>query len=383
MKLIHLSDLHIGKRVNDFSMIEDQKYILDEIIKIIDDELPQGVLIAGDVYDKSTPSEEAVRVFDAFLSKLAARDLEVFIISGNHDSAAKLSFASSLIDKSGVHISPEYNGIINKYVLTGNDTTVNIYMLPFIKPAVVKNVFSDEADGIGNYSDAVSACLQHSDIHTRADSTRGVNILVAHQFVTGASRSESEDISVGGLDNVDASVFEGFDYVALGHIHGPQNIGSEVIRYCGTPLKYSFSEANHNKSVTVIDIDKEDVNVRTVPLTPIRDMRVIKGSFEELTLKKNYENTSREDYIQVILTDEEDVIDAMAKLRVIYPNVMKLTYDSRRSARVDASSQISEVESKSPKELFAQLYEMQNNKAMSSRQEQIVDRMIERIWDKA
>jgi len=379
MKILHLSDLHIGKRVNDYSMIEEQKDILLKIIGIIDDEEADAVIIAGDVYDKSAPSDEAVRVFGDFLNRLAKRNLQVYIISGNHDSAAKLSFASELIDVAGVHIAPEYNGTINKYTLKKDKTKVNIYLLPFVKPAIVRSQFDDD-ESIKSYTDAVRYALNKSDIHTCAKSTDEINVLVAHQFVTGATRSESEDVSVGGIDNVDASVFDDFDYVALGHIHGPQSVGREGIRYCGTPLKYSFSEAKHEKSVTILDIEGTDINIRTAKLVPKRDLRQIRGTFEELTFKGNYEGTNRDDYVQIILTDEEDVVDAMAKLRVIYKNIMKLTYDNTRTRTTGVLKDIVEIESKQPIELFEEFYVMQNNQAMSDKQKKLAEDIIEKVW---
>ena len=255
MKFIHLSDLHLGKRVYDFNLTEDQKYILKEILKVIDTENPDAVLIAGDIYDKSVPSTEAVELLDEFLYQLSGRDLQVFLISGNHDSPERLAFASRLISRTGIHLSPVYNGAVEPIVLTDEFGPVNVYLLPFVKPVHVRRFFPDAT--IESYNDALRTAVEALDIDR---SER--NILVTHQFVTGAIRSDSEEISVGGTDNVDAAVFDGFDYVALGHIHGPQNIGSERIRYCGTPLKYSFSEAKHQKSVTVIDIaDKESISV--------------------------------------------------------------------------------------------------------------------------
>jgi len=376
MKFLHISDLHLGKRVNEFSMIEDQKYILTKIINIIDEEKPDGLLIAGDVYDKSIPSEEAVRLLDDFLGKIARRKLETFIISGNHDSAVKLSFASEIIDVSGIHISPVYNGEVKPYEMEDEYGKVCVYMLPFIKPVNVRAVFPDEE--IGDYTDACRVAIEHMNVDRNVR-----NILVAHQFVTGAQRSESEEINVGGLDNVDVSVFDDFDYVALGHIHGPQKIKRDTVRYCGTPLKYSFSECNHKKSVTVIEIGEKGegcVNLRTVDLVPLHDMRQIKGTYLEVTEKKNYEGTAVEDYVQVTLTDEEDIMDAMAKLRLIYPNIMKLSYDNKRTRDSHEVLEAAEVENKSPLELFEEFYEVQNNQPMSAEQEEFTRKIIEEIW---
>ncbi len=385
MRLIHLSDLHIGKRVNEFSMLEDQEYILKEILGIIDDEQPDGVIIAGDVYDKSVPSEEAVKLLDSFLTSLAKRKLQVYIISGNHDSAAKLAFASSLIDLSGIHISPVYdsaqiammgNGLVRPYKLEdGKGQMVNIYMLPFVKPAMVRAVFPDEADYIKDYTDACRVAVEHMDVDEKV-----TNILVAHQFVTGAVRSESEE-NVGGLDNVDVSVFDSFDYVALGHIHGPQKVGRETVRYCGTPLKYSLSEANHTKSVTVVDIpENKKIEIRTVPLVPMHELREVKGTFDELMDRRNYEGTAVDDYLYVVLTDEDDVPDALGKLRTVYPNVMKLGYDNTRTRVTQTIDDGAVLEGKKPIDLFGELYEKQNNKEMSDEQRSFVQDIIDSIW---
>ncbi len=385
MRLIHLSDLHIGKRVNEFSMLEDQEYILKEILCIIDDEQPDGVIIAGDVYDKSVPSEEAVKLLDRFLTSLAKRKLQVYIISGNHDSAAKLAFASSLIDLSGIHISPVYDsaqiammgdGLVRPYKLEdGKGQMANIYMLPFVKPAMIRAVFSDEADDIKDYTDACRVAVEHMDVDEKV-----TNILVAHQFVTGAVRSESEE-NVGGLDNVDVSVFDSFDYVALGHIHGPQKVGRETVRYCGTPLKYSLSEANHTKSVTVVDIpENKKIEIRTVPLVPMHELREVKGTFDELMDRRNYEGTAVDDYLYVVLTDEDDVPDALGKLRTVYPNVMKLGYDNTRTRVTQTIDDGAVLEGKKPIDLFGELYEKQNNKEMSDEQRSFVQDIIDSIW---
>ena len=375
MKFIHLSDLHLGKRVYDFNLTEDQKYILKEILKVIDTENPDAVLIAGDIYDKSVPSTEAVELLDEFLYQLSGRDLQVFLISGNHDSPERLAFASRLISRTGIHLSPVYNGAVEPIVLTDEFGPVNVYLLPFVKPVHVRRFFPDE--NIESYNDALRTAVEALDIDR---SER--NILVTHQFVTGAIRSDSEEISVGGTDNVDAAVFDGFDYVALGHIHGPQNIGSERIRYCGTPLKYSFSEAKHQKSVTVIDIaDKESISVRTVPLHPLRDMREIEGTYEELTYRPNYEGTDTDDYIHITLTDEEDIPDAIGKLRLIYPNLMSLDYNNSRTRSAGMLSDLEKLQNKSPLVLFEEFYEQQNGRPMSEQQESFVRKIMENIWE--
>lgn len=375
MKLVHLSDLHLGKRVNEFSMLEEQDYILRQILSVIDGERPQAVIIAGDVYDKSVPSAEAVQLFDFFLSSLAKRGLEVFVISGNHDSPERIAFGGRLMQKSGIHMSPVYDGTVEPITLSDEHGAVSFFMLPFLKPAQVRKCLDD--DSIESYTDAVAAAISRMEI--KPDER---NVLITHQFVTGASRSDSEEISVGGADNVDVSVFEPFDYTALGHIHGPQNVGRETVRYCGTPLKYSFSEISHEKSVTVVEMGKKgDITVRTVPLTPLHDMREVKGSYADLTLLENYENTSRDDYLHVILTDEDDVPDAIGRLRAIYPNIMKLDYDNMRTRNTQTLEADGDVENKSPIELLGELFEKQNGREMSGEQEKFAAELIEKIWE--
>ena len=376
MKIMHLSDLHLGKRVNEFSMIEDQIYILNEIINIIDEQKPKVIILAGDIYDKPIPPAEAVEIFDDFLYKLSKRNLYVFIISGNHDSAERIAFGSRLFDKSGIYLSPVYNGKISPICIDDKYGKVNFYMLPFIKPVHVRRFFPDAE--IYTYTDALSTVI--SDMHI---DTAQKNILITHQFVTGSSRTESEDVSVGGSDNVDADIFKDFDYVALGHIHRSQSCGSEYIRYCGTPLKYSFSESKDTKSITVIDIkEKGDIKLDFIPLTPLRDMVEIKGSYNELMLKSFYENTSlTDDYVHITLTDEEDIPDVITKLRVVYKNIMKLDYDNQRTKKSSEINLINDMDSKSPLELFDTFYELQNGKHLSDTQRVFLKNIIEEIWE--
>lgn len=378
MKFIHLSDLHLGKRVNEFSMIEDQAYILKKILSVIKEETPDAVLIAGDVYDKPVPSVEAVGLFDDFLKQLSRQKVQVFVISGNHDSPERLAFASELIEASGIHIAPVYDGKVHPVSLEDAYGTVNVYMLPFIKPAHVRAVFAEET--IESYTEAVRVAISHMDRGKEQEEQR--NILLTHQFVTGAVRSESEEISVGGSDNVDASVFAAFDYVALGHIHGPQSVGRESIRYCGTPLKYSFSEAKHQKSVTVLELrEKGNLEIRKVDLVPLRDLRELRGTYEELTSRKNYEGTALEDYVHITLTDEEDVLDAVGKLRVIYPNLMKLDYDNRRTRENREIAGGEGVDARTPMELILDFYETQNNQPMNQKQKALAEELVEKIWE--
>ncbi len=376
MKIIHLSDLHLGKRLNEYSLIDDQKYILIKIKNVIDEEKPDLVVIAGDIYDKSVPSAEAVELFDDFLVSLAQRKLQVCVISGNHDSPERLAFGNRLMDKSGIHISPVYNGKTEPLLFRDSYGEIFVYMLPFIKPANVRRFFEDEE--INTYTDAMRVAISAMNID---ESKR--NILVTHQFVTGAERSESEEINVGGSDNIDASVFEVFDYIALGHIHGPQNIGSERIRYCGTPLKYSFSEVKHQKSVTVVELKEKGIlDVKTVPLTPRCDLVEIKGKYNDLMSASFYEGTTyREDYMRVILTDEDDIIDAISKLRVVYKNIMSLDYDNKRTRSKSAVTGSADIENKTPLQLFSDFFEIQNGSQMTDEQTEYVSDLINKIWE--
>ena len=384
MKLIHLSDLHLGKRVNEFSMIEDQKFILLKILQIIDAEKPDGILIAGDVYDKSIASTEAMGLLEDFLLKIAERKIQTFIISGNHDSAERLSFGSKFIDQSGIHISRVYDGRepINPLVLKAGDQEADIYMLPFIKPASVRGAFAEKGIELGtnDYTGMMREVIDEMAV----DPDR-VNILIAHQFVAGSVTSDSEeltDLSIGGLDNVDPSVFAPFDYVALGHLHGPQRIGRDTIRYAGSPLKYSFSEEHQHKSVTIVEIQgKADIQIRTADLIPMHDMRTIKGKYNDLMARENYEGTATDDYIQVILTDEEDVPDAIGKLRDVYSNLMHLSYDNTRTRSNQRLDREIDVDHRTPLELFEDLYEQINNQPMNEEQRAFASSQIEKIWE--
>lgn len=376
MKFLHLADLHLGKRVNGFSMLEDQAHILRQILAILDDEQPDGVLIAGDVYDKSVPSVEAVELLDGFLTELCARGVPVLLISGNHDSPERLAFGGRVMDSCGIHISPVYDGALAPVTLHDEFGPVHVWLLPFVKPAHVRRWFPD-AD-IESYTDAVAEAVAHMDIDTAAR-----NVLVTHQFVTGGARSGSEELSVGGTDNVDSGVFAPFDYVALGHLHGAQHIGRETIRYAGSPLKYSFSEARQHKSVTVVTLgEKGDVQVRTVALTPLRELREIRGSYDELTARSFYEHTTyRSDYLHLILTDEQDVFDAISRLRTIYPYLMTLDYDNARTRAAGGMSVPAWMERRTPLELFEALYQRQNHQPMSEVQRAYIAQLMEQIME--
>ena len=385
LKFIHLSDLHLGKRVNDFPMIDDQRYILGQITEIIKAEKPQAVLIAGDVYDKPTPPAEAVQLFDDFISTLAEMDLAVFIISGNHDSAERLSFGSRIMDKRGIHFAGGYDGKTHMFSLEDDYGKVNFYMMPFLKPIHVRaHIDADAEEGaekpeIRTYTDAVSYVIKNMNVD---EAQR--NVLICHQFVTDGIRSESEEISVGGLDNVDPEVFAPFDYTALGHLHGPQSPEPGRVRYCGSPLKYSFSEVDQDKSVTVVELgDKQNglckVHLKTPVLVPLRNMRVLRGKYHELTDKNYYNDIKTDDYFRMILTDEEDVLGALAGLRAIYPNIMRLDYDNERTRKASFMPAASSNKGKTPLEIFNELYSIQNGRSMDEEQSKLVSALIEKI----
>lgn len=375
MKFLHISDLHIGKRVNEFSMLEDQRYILNEILRIAKEQKVDGILAAGDIYDKTVPGAEAVQLLDDFFTRTAEAGILLYMISGNHDSAERVAFGAGLFDRGGIYISPVYHGKIEPIRKMDTYGYVNFYLIPFLKPAAVRRFFPEKK--IETYQEAFAAVIES----LQADPAQR-NVAVAHQFFTGAVRSESEELSVGGLDNIDAGLLEPFDYAALGHIHRPQNMGRETVRYCGTPLKYSFSEVNDVKSVTVVELkEKGTVTVETVPLKPLRDLREIRGTYEEVTLKENYAQANVTDYMHITLTDEEDIPNAVAKLRTIYPNLMRLDYDNRRTRESRVITRAADVQTKTPLQLFEELYRLQNNQEMAEEQKQYVQHLIEEVWE--
>ena len=372
MRLMHISDLHLGKRVNEYSMLDDQAYILDEILRIAKEEEVQGVLIAGDVYDRPVPPSGAVRILDDLLDQFADRNVPVFFISGNHDSRERLAFGAALFEKSGVYMAGEE--LCKKIRWKDEYGELNIWLMPFLKPAEVRMVYSEKE--ISTYTDAVRAVLEGMEIDPDVR-----NILVAHQFVAGAVQCESEEISIGGLDQVDVSVLERFDYVALGHLHRPQSVGRETIRYCGTPLKYSFSEASQHKSVTFVELgEKGSVTIAAEPLVPRHDLRELRGSYMELTDRRNYEGTAVDDYLHITLTDEQDIPEALARLRVIYPNLMRLDYDNRRTQTRQELDAPAKAEQKTPLEHFADFYQLQNNQPLTDEQAAFCQQLIESIW---
>ncbi len=382
MKFIHLSDLHIGKRVHEFSMIADQKDILEKILVLVKEERADAVILAGDIYDRPIPSAEAVQVLDLFLTELAKMKVKVFMISGNHDSAERIAFGAQLMAGQNIFISPVYDGLVEKIAMQDEYGEINVYLLPFLKPTVVRQALeklSEEEENlkIDTYQDAISTAMKRMNVDTEKR-----NILVAHQFVTGANCCDSEELQIGGLDQISVDLFDGFDYVALGHIHSPQKIGRETVRYCGTPLKYSFSEANQIKSVTVVDMEeKGTVNLRTIPLTPLRDMRKIKGTYVEVTSSPYYKKEMAKDYVQITLTDEDDVVDALQKLRYFYPNMMYLEYDNIRTRENQEIIVMEETERKSEFDVLCEFYQLQNNQEMDEEQMDFSKTLIEKLLE--
>lgn len=393
MKFIHTADLHIGKRVCEHSLLEDQKYILGEILKIVETEKPDGVLIAGDVYDKAVPSAEAVQVLDNFLFDLSKLGTKAFVLSGNHDSAERIAFGGRLMAERGVYMSPVYSGNVEPVTLKDEFGEVDVWMLPFVRPAAIKASLGNgeeanaEREKVVDYTSAIQMAI------SKMSMTPGRrNVLIAHQYVTGAEVDEngSEEF-VGGLDNVESCAFDGFDYVALGHIHRPQNVvkndaGVGRVRYSGTPLKYSLSEANHVKSVTVVELGGagsdgvSDLKIREIPLKPMRDVRQIRGTFAELVSREFKATQNTDDYIYVVLTDENDVADAAVKLRGSYPNLMMLDYDNARTRSQTVMIGSANAEKKSPMQLFTEFYESMNGHSMDKEQADFVDSLINNIW---
>ena len=384
MKLMHLSDLHLGKRLNEMSLLEDQRYILQEILAIAAREKPDCVLLAGDIYDKPVPPAEAVTLFDDFLNKLAELTT-VCVISGNHDSAERLAFGSQLMSASGVHFCGVYTGEPQFITLQDKYGAVNIYLLPFLKPANVRHCLSEEdAAKITSYHEALRCAVEGLHIDTAVR-----NVLVAHQFVTGAQTAGSEAVNVGGVDNIGAEVFADFDYVALGHIHNAQNVGSERIRYSGTPLKYSFAEWQQEKSVTLVELgEKGELNITTLPLVPLRELHKLRGTYEELINKKYWEQYPLDsdgrlrDFFHITLTDEEDVTDAVQRLRTVYKNLLQLEYDNVRTRTDNAIEGAERVVEKSPLELMGEFYQLQNNQALSDAQKEYLENLLEEMEER-
>lgn len=380
MRILHLADLHLGKILQEQPLIEDQKYMLEEIIKKVQEENIEIILISGDIYDRSIPQTDAVDMLDYFLNKLI-KDLkkQVFMISGNHDSKERLGFGNKIFENDGLYISSKYEGQIKKVELQDEYGKLNIYLLPFIKPVEVKKYFEDE---ILSYDETIKKIIEKENI----DETQR-NIILTHQFITCVGeeieRTDSETISLGGIDNVDISNYDKFDYVAIGHVHRPQRIGRDTARYAGTMLKYSFSEVNHKKTIPIIDFkEKGNINIKLVELIPLRDMREIKGPIEELIKKENYKNTNTEDYIKAIITNEEPVYDAIGQIRKVYPNVLKLEIQNSKSSvsqNDEKEKELQNIKNKSEVELFNEFYKFQNYTELNDEQSQVIENIVKEI----
>lgn len=355
MRFIHLADLHLGKQMNDLSLLPDQEAVLQQITEIAQAQQADCVLIAGDVYQRSTPQAEAMALFDRFVSGLVKFGMKVFVISGNHDSALRLSYFSSLVKTAGVYVSETFDGHLQHVELQDGDGDVVIWLLPFLRPSQVKRFLPEEK--IVSYQDAVAAVLRN----THLDSKKR-HVLLAHQFITGSEICDSEEHMVGGLDQIDASLFADFDYVALGHIHKSQKVGRETLRYAGSPLKYSFSEVNHKKSVTVVNMqEKGQTDIKKVPLYPLRDVRTIEGTMDEL-IRMPYS----EDYVWITVKDELVPPDARVTLSVNFPNMLKFSISNSRTKQDINVLATEKMENKTAQELFCDFYRLQNNDQLPS-----------------
>ena len=376
MRLLHLSDLHIGKRVNEFCMIEDQRHALEGIVRTIRERSIDALLIAGDLYDKSAPSAEAVALVDWFLAEAAATGAQVLAIAGNHDSAERVAYASSLLARQGVHLSPVYDGRIHAVELADEHGPVVFWLLPFLKPSLVRPFFPETA--IASYTDALTAALSTCNLDT---SLR--NVVLSHQFVTwGATEPErcDSELNIGGVDNVDGRVYDDFDYVALGHIHRPQRIGRPEMRYSGSLLKYSLSEIRGAKSTPLVELGpKGSVAIELVPIEPLHDMRSIRGPLEELVQPAVVQDVDPNDYLQVVLTDEHPPLNALDRLRAVYPNVMSLEYDNRRTrARGIGDQALDDSFTERPLgEVFEEFYRLQNDQELTDHQRTAVTAALE------
>ncbi len=377
MKLLHLADLHIGKRVYEYSMIEEQKQALLQAFQMAKAHDVDAVLIAGDVYDKNIPTIEGVKLFDTFLTALKTRKIPTFIISGNHDSAERLAFGRHLFEDAEIYLSGTYEEEILKETLVDEFGEVDIYLLPFLKPQQIEVAEGEEKPQ--DYTEAIRLVLSRLNINK---SNR--NVLLAHQFVGGGTteplRADSETQSVGGVDMVDYRVFEAFDYVALGHLHGAQHVGRETIRYAGSPVKYSFSEARQVKSATLVTLgEKGSITVEKLPFTPVHDMREIKGTLEQLTSAEILLESDAQDYMHITLTDEEEIYDVFGKLRAVYPNLMALDFDNSRTRAEGAVAFAGEkMKEKTTMELFREFFEKQAGTELNPMQEQIMADIMEK-----
>lgn len=372
MRFLHIADLHLGKQMNDLSLLADQEAVLDQVIQIADAEKVDAVLIAGDVYQRTSPQAEAMALFDRFVSRLAEAGKKIFVISGNHDSALRISYFASLVKDAGVHVTEAFDGEMQHVTLQDAEGEMTVWMLPFLRPALVKRALPEEK--ITSYQDAVQAVLRHANVDFKKR-----NLLMCHQFILGCEVSDSEELSVGSLDHMDGAIFDGFDYVALGHIHKPQKVLRDTLRYAGSPLKYSFSEAQHKKSVVIVDVqEKGNVQVRLVPLYPLHDVRLIEGKLDEI-MQMPYS----EDYVWITIHDELPPPDAKVTLSVNFPNMMKFSVvNSRTKFDLDVSA-AEAMENKTVAELFSDFYRLQNNDQPPGEMHmQVLEKVIRELEEK-
>ena len=378
MKFLHISDLHLGKQLAEYSLLEDQRYILRQILDIVADRQPDAVVVAGDLYDKPVPPAEAVTVLDWFITSLTEMGVALLMISGNHDSPERLDFGSGLFEEKGVYLVGQFNGVPKKVTLGKPDDQADFYLLPFIRPGNVRPFYPDEE--IKSYDDAMRCVMKHLTLSKEIPS-----VLVAHQFVTAGGvspeRSESEVISLGGTDNVDVSNFISFQYVALGHIHRPQRLTRDSVRYAGSPLKYSFSEAEYDKSVVMVTLNgMEEPSIELIPLVPMRDLRRIRGPLDKLLSDEVAAASNREDYLHVTLTDTEPVADPLYRLRQVYPNIMRLSFSSSLEEEEVEIAACEEVEHRTPPQLFAEFYNQMQGEPLSEEDGKLVLRLMEKVW---
>ena len=366
MKLLHISDLHIGKKVKGFSLLEDQKYILKQITETAVEQKVAGIIIAGDIYDVSSPSNDAINLFDNFITDIHSKGISCYVVSGNHDSIYRIAFGSDIMAKENIYFAKRYKGEIIPIEAGKN---VNIWLLPFIRPMDIREYHQDFA--IGSYDEMMQAVIKNLDINTKK-----TNILVTHQFVTcsgkSPEKSDSEIAALGTLDNVDVSNFKEFDYVALGHIHKPQIMGRDTVRYAGSPLKYSFSEKNDKKSMVLLDISPDKkIKQELIPFKPLHDMREYIGTFEELS-----KNQETDDYVRIILKDENYITDIKHKLENKFKNIMEILYDNTYTRENKDIKNVQFIKNKTPFDLFNQFYEIQNDRPLNDIQSEIVNEIF-------
>ena len=367
MKFLHVADLHIGKKLKGYSLLEDQKFVLNQIIQTALEKKVDGVLIAGDVYDTSIPNIEAVNLFDKFLSDLVLNNINAYIVSGNHDNIHRITFGSNIMSKAGIHFAKKYDGELKPLKLSDN---VNIWLLPFIRPMDIREFHPDFQTS--NYNEMMKVVIENAKI----DETQ-TNVLVAHQFVTcGAQtpeRSESETCSLGTMDNVDVSNFDKFDYVALGHIHKSQPMGRNEVRYAGSPLKYSFSELNQKKQMVILNVQDKKVDLEFIDFKFVNELKEFVGSFEKLSQQE-----PTDAYVRLVVQDDY-ILDIKHKLESVFKNIMEIEFDNETTRENNSLTYSEDMENLSPFELFKDFYQQQNNKTMTDEQLKIVQEVFEEM----